>query len=170
MRAGIIHLILFFVYVLVQVLLLKNLVLFNVAFCFAYVAFILLLPVEISTVMIMLIGFSIGFTIDVFYSSMGLHAFTSVLTAYLRNYWLKVITPQGGYDVGVSPTLSTYGVSWFLVYFVPLVFIHLTMLFFLEASGFSMAGYTLLKIFASLLFTTLVVFLFQFMVPNRRKL
>ena len=169
MRIGIIHLILFFVYVLVQVLLLKNLVLFNVAFCFVYVAFILLLPVEISAVMIMLIGFTIGFTIDIFYSSMGLHAFASVLTAYLRNYWLRVITPQGGYDVGASPNLATYGIGWFLVYFMPLVFIHLTILFFLEASGFSMAGYTLLKIISSLLFTITAMVLFQYLFFKPRR-
>lgn len=168
MRVGLIHLILFFVYVLAQVLLLKNIVLFNVAFCFVYVAFILLLPVEVSAVVLMLIGFVMGFTIDIFYSSMGLHAFASVITAYVRTFWLKAITPQGGYDVGATPNLSANGISWFLVYFVPLVFLHFSVLFFIEASGFSMTGYTLLKIFASLLFTTLVVFLLQSMIPKRR--
>jgi hypothetical protein len=168
MRTGLLYFILFFVYVLVQVLLLKNIVLFNVAFCFLYVAFIILLPVEISAVMMMLIGFAIGFTIDIFYSSMGLHAFASVITAFLRNYWLKLITPQGGYDVGAVPTLSQYGASWFLVYFIPLVFIHLTVLFFVEASGFSMAGYTLLKIISSVMFTALIIFLLQSMIPKKR--
>jgi hypothetical protein len=168
MRTGLLYFILFFVYVLVQVLLLKNIVLFNVAFCFLYIAFILLLPVEISAVMMMLIGFTIGFTIDIFYSSMGLHAFASVITSYLRNYWLKLITPQGGYDVGATPTLSEYGAGWFLVYFIPLVFIHLTVLFFIEASGFSMAGYTLLKIISSVMFTALIIFLLQSMIPKRR--
>lgn len=168
MRVGLTYIILFFVYILAQVLLLKNLVLFNVAFCFIYVAFILLLPLELSAVFLMLIAFITGFTIDIFYSSMGIHAFASVFTAYARIYWLRLITPQGGYEVGTTPTLTSYGVSWFSVYFLPLLFLHLSVLFFVEASGFSMAGYTLLKIIGSVLFTALVVYLLQYMSPTRR--
>ncbi len=169
-RSGIVQVILFIVYVLVQVVLLKNLVLFDSAFCFLYVAFILLLPFELSTVFIVLIGFLVGFTIDIFYSSMGLHAFASVLMGYLRNYWLSVITPQGGYDVGNSPTIASNGVQWFLVYAIPLVFIHHFVLFFLEASGFDMFWFTMLKIMGSLMFTMIVIFFLQLLVPQRRKI
>jgi rod shape-determining protein MreD len=88
MRSSALNIIFFFVYVLVQVLILKNLVLFDVAFCFLYVAFILLLPVEMSPVALMFTAFGMGFLVDIFYSSMGLHAFALVITAYARNYWL----------------------------------------------------------------------------------
>jgi hypothetical protein len=169
-RSGIVHVVLFFVYVLVQVIVLKNLVLFDSAFCFLYVAFILLLPFELSATLIILVGFIAGFTIDIFYSSMGLHAFATVLMSYLRNYWLSVITPQSGYDVGNSPTIATNGVQWFLVYAIPLVFIHHFVLFFLEASGFDMFWFTMLKIIGSLLFTMTVIIFLQFLVPQRRKI
>jgi hypothetical protein len=169
-RSGIVHVVLFFVYVLVQVIVLKNLVLFDSAFCFLYVAFILLLPFELSATLIILVGFITGFTIDIFYSSMGLHAFATVLMSYLRNYWLSVITPQSGYDVGNSPTIATNGVQWFLVYAIPLVFIHHFVLFFLEASGFDMFWFTMLKIIGSLLFTMTVIIFLQFLVPQRRKI
>jgi len=170
MRSGLVHIVLFFVYVLVQATLLKNLVLFDSAFCFLYVAFILLLPFELSTLLIILVGFIIGFTIDIFYSSMGLHAFATVLMSYLRNYWLSVITPQGGYDTGNSPTIATNGVQWFLVYAIPLVFIHHFVLFFLEASGFDMFWFTMLKIMGSLLFTMTVIVFLQFLVPQGRRI
>jgi hypothetical protein len=169
-KSGIIQVILFFVYVLVQAMLLKNLVLFDSAFCFLYVAFILLLPFELSTMMTILIGFIMGFTIDIFYNSMGLHAFATVLISYLRNYWLSVITPQGGYDSGNTPTVATNGVQWFLVYSIPLVFIHHFVLFFLEASGFDMFWFTMLKIIGSLFFTMIVIIFLQFLVPQRRKI
>lgn len=169
-RSGIAQIIFFFVYVLVQVMLLKNLVLFDSAFCFLYVAFILLLPFELSVTLTILVGFIVGFTVDIFYSSMGIHAFATVLMSYLRNYWLSVITPQGGYDVGNSPTIATNGVQWFLVYAIPLVFIHHFVLFFLEASGFDMFWFTMLKIMGSLLFTMTVIIFLQFLVPQRRKI
>ncbi len=169
-RTGIAQIIFFFVYVLVQVMLLKNLVLFDSAFCFLYVAFILLIPFELSVTLAILVGFIVGFTVDIFYSSMGIHAFATVLMSYLRNYWLSVITPQGGYDVGNSPTIATNGVQWFLVYAIPLVFIHHFVLFFLEASGFDMFWFTMLKIMGSLLFTMTVIIFLQFLVPQRRKI
>ncbi len=168
-RSGIFQFVSFFVYLLLQVLLLKNLVLFNTAFCLLYVAFILLLPIETSTMMMMAIGFVLGFLIDVFYDSLGLHASTLVLIAYLRNYWLSAITPQGGYDAGSGPTLAVNGAQWFLVYSLPLIFLHHFILFFVEAGGFSVFWYTMLKVISSLLFTMTVIVLTQYLFIDRRR-
>lgn len=168
-KSGIIHFFLFFVYAIAQVLLLKNLVLFNTAFCFLYVVFILLLPVETNNLLLMLAGFLLGFTIDIFYDSLGLHAMALVVVAYLRNYWLGVITPQGGYDSGLPPTLASNGLQWFLIYAIPLLFVHHFVLFFTEAAGFSRFGFTLLKVVMSLLFTLSVVLILQYFSLERRR-
>jgi hypothetical protein len=168
-RLGIIQFILFFIYVLVQVLVLRNLVLFNSAFCFLYIAFILLLPIELNSLVLMLIGFVLGFTIDIFYDSMGLHALATVLVSYLRNSWLATITPQGGYDSSSSATVMANGLQWFLVYSLPLVFLHHLVLFFVEASGFALFWYTMLKIVASLMFTMATIVLLQYLSPQRRR-
>lgn len=169
-RSGIVQFILFFVYVLVQVLLLRNLVLFNSAFCFLYIAFILLLPIELNTLVLMIIGFALGFAIDIFYDSMGLHAMATVLVAYVRNYWMATITPQGGYDSGSSATIGSNGLQWFIVYTMPLIFIHHVILFFVEASGFALFWYTMLKIVASLMFTMTVIVLLQYLSPQSRRI
>lgn len=169
-RSGIIHFIMFFLYAFAQVLLLKNLVLFNSAFCFLYIAFILLLPVETNNLVLMLAGFLLGFTIDIFYDSLGLHAFTTVIIAYLRNYWLATITPQGGYDSGTMPNLASNGLQWFLVYALPMVFLHHVILFFIEATGFSQFWFTMLKIVASLMFTMTVMLLLQYLSPSQRRI
>ncbi|MCW5912233.1 MAG: Rod shape-determining protein MreD [Cyclobacteriaceae bacterium] len=169
-RLGIVQLVLFFVYLLVQVLILRNLVLFNTAFCFLYIAFVLLLPIETNTLILMLAGFLMGFSVDIFYDSMGLHALATVLVAYLRNYWLSTITPQGGYESGSTATLAANGLQWFLVYSLPLVFLHHLVLFFVEASGFTLFWYTMLKIIASLIFTMSVMLLLQFLTPQRRRI
>ncbi|NOS57266.1 MAG: Rod shape-determining protein MreD [Cyclobacteriaceae bacterium] len=168
-RGGILQVGLFFGYLILQVLLLKNLVLFNTSFCFLYVAFILLLPVEMNNLLLMLIAFLLGFSVDIFYNSLGLHAMALVLVAYLRNYWLATITPQGGYDIGTPPTLSANGLQWFLVYSLPLVFVHHLVLFFVEASGFAMFWYTMLKAISSLLFTMTVMLLLQYLSLDRRR-
>lgn len=167
MRAGIFNAVYFVLYVMAQVLLFKRLILFDgTSFCFLYVAFILLLPVETNNLVLMLIAFLLGFTIDIFYDSLGIHALALVTVAYLRNYWLNSITPQGGYDSGTTPAIAN-GVQWFLVYSVPMVFVHLVLLFFIEAGGFGMFWFTMLKIMASLIFTVGVMLMLQFFSVQR---
>lgn len=158
----------FVLYLLAQVLLFRQLVLFNTAFCFVYVAFILMLPIETNPLALMLTAFFLGFLIDVFYDSLGLHALSLVLVAYLRNYWLATITPQGGYDAGEGPTLAVNGLQWYLVYTLPLVFVHHAVLFFTEAGGFGIFWYTLSKVMTSLLFTMSVILLLQYFAFRRR--
>lgn len=168
-RSGIFQVVFFFLYVLLQILLLKNMVIFDTAFCFLYVAFILLLPIEVNILLLMLIGFVMGFTIDVFYDSLGMHASALVVISYLRNYWLGVITPQGGYDTSTVPTVAANGIQWFVVYALPLVFIHHAVLFFVEAWGFDHFWFTMLKVINSTLFTMMVVLILQYLNPERRR-
>lgn len=166
-RSAIVYFLSFFVYAIAQAFF-KNLVIFNTSFCFLYVAFILLMPIETNNLILMLLGFLIGFSVDVFYDSLGLHAFTIVFIAYIRNYWLGVITPQGGYDAGALPSISSQGLQWFLVYTLPLVFIHHLVLFLVEAAG-SLFWYSMLKTINSLMFTMTVIVLLQYLLPNRSR-
>lgn len=167
-RISIIQIISFFIYLLYQVLILKNIVLFNTAFCFLYVAYLFFLPVEANPLFLMLAGFVMGFAIDVFYDSLGLHAFSCVLVMYVRNYWLSLITPQGGYDGIATPSIAINGMQWFLTYTFPLVFLHHSVLFFMEAGGFGMFWFTLWKITTSAIFTTLVTVVVQYLFPSGR--
>jgi hypothetical protein len=168
-RIGIPQVIAFFVYLLYQVMILQNVVLFHTAFCFLYVAYLLLLPVETNPLVLMGIGFLMGFGVDMFYESIGLHAFACVFVMYVRNYWLSSITPQGGYDSNVTPSMALGGFQWFVVYALPLVFIHHLMLFYMEAGGFGMFWFTLWKTIVSTFFTTLVILIAQFLFPGRRR-
>lgn len=168
-RSGILVVIYFSVYLLAQVMLFKQLVLFNTAFCFFYVAFILLLPIETNALVLMGIAFLLGFCVDIFYDSLGLHALSLVLMAYLRNYWLNTVTPQGGYDAGEGPTLAVNGLQWFVVYSLPLVFVHHLVLFFTEVGGFGIFWYTMLKVITSLTFTMGVILFLQYSSFERRR-
>lgn len=165
----IVHIASFFIYVLVQVVLLKNVVIFDKGFCFLYIAFLLLLPVETNVVWLMLLGFLTGFTVDIFYNSLGIHASASVLIMFVRNYWLNLLTPQGGYDLGAVPTIRLNGWQWFSVYCLPLIFVHQATLFFIEAAEFDLFGFTLSKIFFSTIFTFVVIIITQYLFYNKRR-
>lgn len=168
-RSAIVYVVYFVLYLLAQVMLFRQLVLFNTGFCFLYVAFILLLPIETNPLALMAIAFLLGFSVDIFYDSLGLHSLSLILVAYLRNYWLATITPQGGYDAGQGPTLAGNGFQWFLVYTLPLVFVHHAVLFFTEAGGFGMFWFTLSKVMMSLIFTMSVFLLLQYFAFKRRR-
>ncbi len=169
-RANIIHAISFFLHLFFQVIILKNAVLFQTAFCFLYIAYLLLLPVETNPLILMLIGFVMGLFIDMFYDSLGLHALSCVLIMYFRNIWLSRLTPQGGYDIGAIPGVALSGLQWFLVYAVPIILVHHAVLFFTEAGGFQYFGYTLGKILGSTLYTTMVILIVQYLFPTGRRI
>lgn len=167
-RFNIIQAVSFFIYLFYQVLILKNIVLFNTAFCFLYVAYLFFLPVESNPLFLMLVGFAMGIAIDAFYDSLGLHAFACVAVMYVRNYWLSAITPQGGYDSNDTPSIGSHGMQWFLVYTIPLVFLHHAILFYVEAGGFGMFWFTLWKVITSTVFTAGVTLIVQYLFPSGR--
>lgn len=169
-RSGIWYFFSFFIYLIAQIVLMKHLVLFNTAFCFIYIAFILFLPIETNTLLLMVLGFVLGFMIDIFYDSLGIHASALVLVGFLRNIWLSRITPQGGYDAGEGPTLAANGVQWFIIYTLPIIFIHHFALFFIEAGGFGLLWYTFSKVFFSTIFTFLILLLLQYLLPGQRRI
>jgi len=150
------------IYLVLQTIFLHNVMLFNGAFCFVYIAILLLMPFKTPTISLMLIGFGIGFMIDLSYSVLGIHTAATVLLAYLRNAFIKRLEPNGGYDGGAEPVLANMGLTWFMQYVVPLTFLHHALVFFVEVSNRSLALITLGKVLGSTLFTVLVILLIQY--------
>lgn len=159
----------FILYIFLQIMFMKNLVLFDKAFCFIYIGFLLLLPFETNKVLLLIWGFVIGFFIDIFYDSLGIHMAASVLMVYLRSYWINLITPRGGYEVGMEPTLKLMKFEWFATYSLPLIFVHHFALFYIETGGFSLFFFTFVKVVSSVVFTFVTIVLLQYLFyPSRR--
>lgn len=155
--------------ILAQVILFKNLVLFDSAFCFAYILIFLTLPMDTNPIVQLIVGFVVGIIIDTFYNTLGIHAAASVLLVYLRIYWSQVMTPSGGYDSGPKINVRTQGLGWFLVYTYPLVFVHILLLLFIEAAGFGLFWQTLSKVFYSSIFTLVVILIIQYLFYKKMK-
>ena len=85
-----------------------------------------------------------------------MHAFASVLVAFLRNGSIKLFT---AIEEGNNPTPSfhTFGISAYVKYVVLLVFIHHTTLFILEAFTVAHFWLMLAKIIFSSLITVLLI-------------
>ncbi|MCX2738341.1 hypothetical protein [Pontibacter anaerobius] len=169
---GLNHIFQFFLFVALQVLLMDNLVLYSMGFCFIYVAFLLYLPLTINRVWLLFLGFIVGFTVDVFYDTMGIHAAASVLLAFLRPHVLNLLTPRDGYDSSDAVNIHVMGTRWFLTYAFTLILLHHAAVFFLETINFQTALYTLAKTLFSTLFTGIVVVIIQllFFSPKRERI
>lgn len=157
------YIITFLSYMAAQVLLVRNLVLFDKAFCYIYLAALLLIPFEASTIALMLTGFFTGVVMDIFYDTLGMHTAACVLIMYIRPWWSKINTPRGGYEGVAAPSVKGISIEWFFMFALPLILIHHLTLFFIEAGGLHMIFFTLTKVVASTIFTFVTLLITQYL-------
>jgi rod shape-determining protein MreD len=137
--------------IVVQLLFLRDLALFYYGFCFIYLWAIIKAPIETPPVYLILGGFVLGWLLDTFYNTHGMHAFSTVLVAWLRPSFFKILTPANGYDERSSISLAEMKWLWFFPYVALMLFTHHVVLFLLEASDASLLGLSLLKALLSTL-------------------
>lgn len=152
------------IYLILQIFIVRNFILAtNIAFCFVYVACILLLPNEINTSWVLVISFVIGLLVDIFYNTAGLHASATVLMGYLRGTVIKYLFPTKGLDTEIVISLKDMGAERFIRYIATLTLAHHTALFFIEAGNFNLFLVTIVRVICSVLFTTIMIFLIQYL-------
>ena len=144
----------FILLVLLQVLVLNNIQFMGYINPYLY---ILSLPYQTPKWFVLLLGFTLGLTIDVCSNTMGMHAFATVFVAFLRGGTIKLFT---SIEEGNNPTPSfhTFGVSAYIKYVVLMVFIHHAILFYLEAFSFVHFWIISTKILLSSVVTILLIF------------
>ena len=130
----------FILLLILQVLVVKNLnidlgagIFFHV---FVYPLFIFLFPLTISRWGLILLGFLMGFSVDLFYHSYGVHASALTFTAFMRYYVLQWTEPREKYSVNFIPNTDKLGVNWFFQYASILLIFHL--LFFYSVEYFTL--------------------------------
>ncbi|MBC7568265.1 MAG: hypothetical protein H7319_00840 [Spirosoma sp.] len=157
---------LFLLYLTLQILLARNVILFDYGFCFLYIACILLLPNETSLTWLLLIAFITGVVVDTFYNTLGMHAAATVLIAYVRPLVVRSQIDLPGGESRVEFSLQELGTGVFFRYVFIMALIHHSALFFIEASSLTLLVPTLIKIAASALLTTISIVLIQFFTRN----
>ena len=168
-RNNIILLFTFLVLVPLQVLFFKHLALFDLGFCFLYVFFLLLLPIETSALLAMGISFFAGLVVDLFGSTLGIHAASSVFIMFLRPYWLRLIVPRSGFEVNYLPMIANYGLAWFVIYAAPLLLVHAAAVFFIESAGSGVLWLTLSKIGLTAVVTLVYMTALQYLFYTKPK-
>lgn len=152
----------FVLYITLQVAVARFIVLFHTAFCFVYVAFLLLLPRrQEGLTSLLLISFALGLLVDMFYNSMGTHAFASVLMVYSRSLLLQLMLPTSGYEAATQPTLGNLGWKRFSLFTLPLIGMHHAALLLLDAGNTMLFFVAMRKVVLSTLLTYVAVLITQ---------
>ncbi len=152
----------FILLMLLQVVLFNNIQFSGYVNPYVYIMFILLLPVEIPSWLLLLLSFGTGIIMDVFSGTPGMHSSATVLAGFVRPTILSIISPRDGYESRSEPSMVNYGFRWFLAYAVLVVLVHHTALFYLEVFRFSDFFRTLLRVLLSSLFTVTFIVLIEF--------
>ncbi|MDT8308833.1 MAG: rod shape-determining protein MreD [Bacteroidales bacterium] len=145
MNHALTNIIRFFALVTVQILVLNKIQISGYINPYIYILFILLLPIKTPKWLLLVLGFVLGFTIDLFTGIMGLHTFATLLIAFFRPVILNIVLSDDDKEAALEPGLINYGVIKFIYFAGLLTFMHHLFLFFLEVYALGEFFDTLLR-------------------------
>ncbi|MDR3261083.1 MAG: rod shape-determining protein MreD [Tannerella sp.] len=157
----------FVFFVLLQVWVLNDIHLFKIVEPFLYIYVIVKFPVRMTRVQILLVSFLLGLVIDMFSNTLGMHAAACSLIGFLRNPLMGAYVDKDVME-GATPSYRTFGTGAFMRYTVTLVIIHHVVLFLIESISLFDPVFLLLRIFASIILTTLCIFVVEAFNVNRK--
>lgn len=169
MSKVIVNIIRFIVLVLIQAFLLKNIAVYGFATPYLYILFVLLLPFETPNILLFLLAFLIGLSVDAFYDTPGLHAAATVLLAFVRVLFISITVQKEGFDTDPEPTIGSMGFRWFFAYASILTLCHHFFLFNLEVFDFTEIEYTLSRFLLSSVFTVFLMLISGFLFFRKKK-
>jgi hypothetical protein len=150
--------------ILVQVFIFNNIEISGYINPYIYILFILLLPFSTPHVVVVISGFFLGLSIDIFSETLGIHTAATTFVAFSRPYVLKFFAPHDGYEKGTLPRVLDYGLPWFIKYTAIIVLMHHVLLFYIEMFQIQDFFYTFLRVFLSSLFSVAIIVFSQYFV------
>ena len=152
----------FILLILLQLLLFNNIQFSGYVNPYVYIMFILLLPIDVPSWLLLILSFVTGLIIDFFSGSPGMHTSATVLAGFVRPYVLRIVSPRDGYESGSDPSMLNYGFRWFFFYALLVVLVHHTALFYLEVFRFADFFRTMLRVILSSLFSISFILLIEY--------
>lgn len=143
--------------VIVQALMMNHIVLFNSAVCFIFIYFIIRLPINLSTNLLLTLGFILGLSVDMLSDTPGLNALACTVLAVFKRPVFFAYVQHDDQNRNVSPTIGTMGLFDFCKYLFSMAAIYCLIEFFVEFINFEDPVGILIKAAASTLFTFIIL-------------
>lgn len=134
---------------------------------FVYISFVFLVPLKMNRFLFLGLAFLYGLTIDAFTDSGGIHAFSILCIAYLRNFFIKLFFKKNEFDFTLF-NLRSEPFGTVFNYVVILTLIHHFILFSLANFSFQNIGDVLLRTITSCVFTLILYFLGSYMFTKKQ--
>lgn len=162
------YLLLMLLLIFFQVAVFNNINFWGYANPYFYIIFILLFPLNTNRYLTLLLAFILGLSIDFLENTGGVNAFATVFIAYIRHYFVALLTTNTAYDSD-GPRLYNLSITQWIIYLAVMIFMHHFLVDFLESFKFSMSGDIALKSLLGtfLTFILTVVYLLFFPVAGR---
>lgn len=161
------HTIRFFILASIQILVLNNVQISGYINPFVYILFIMLLPPKMPKAIVLILAFIMGFTIDVFSDSYGIHSSATVLLAFLRPKVLALVSVKGGEDLEAIG-IKQLRINRFFTYSGILCLIHHFTLFYLEAFRLNEFFDTFLRALYSSVISISMMILIESLFSNKK--
>lgn len=133
-----------------------------------YPLIIILLPFEISGWLLLILAFLIGFIVDVFSGTVGLHMFATVGMAAFRPILINLFSLQK-IDNNNRINIKNLGLIVSSSFIALLLFIHHVLFFVLESFSFANFHFLLLRIILSTIISLLLCILLLLIFTNNTK-
>lgn len=161
----------FCLFILIQVFVLNNVPpLHHLVTPYLYFLFILWLPFKMGRKSVMILAFMLGFALDCFTKTYGLHAAPCVLIAYLRPFLINLLISQEGVESNYNePSTKSMGFTPYLTYIAILTVVHHSLLFFLQALQMGGYLYFLIKMLLSTAVSLVLIFLTELLFVRKQR-
>ncbi len=156
------------VFLILQIPFLYKLVLFNSAFGFFYVGFILFLPYGLNRSLGMTVALGTGLVVDIFSNTPGIHASATIFIAFIKDFWFNLTIDNSDDEIQLS--WNELGLLGSIKYLYPLIFMHHMIIFSIENGGFNSFGFLFTKVIYSATYSFLIIFALSFLIaPKTRR-
>lgn len=162
------YILLFLAVAALQIFLFDNLQLSLYIHPFVYLAFVLLLPMEIKGYWLLLLAALVGVTMDFFSGVPAVNTIATVAMAFCRPTVLRLFAGKELVGDGGTPDSRRIGTGKFLRYASVCVLIHAVIFFGLETLTVVGILFTLLRIAVSVVCTLITVWLVQLVFSSRK--
>lgn len=145
---------------LLQIFVLDNIQFLGFINPMVYILLILSLPIKFPNWISLIIAFFIGFILDIFFDTLGMHTFATVFLAFIR---VPIANLLISIDEGVNPipSFKTFGVGKYVKYLILCTLTHHLILFILESFSFVGILFLLYKLVLSSAISILLILTIQ---------
>ena len=147
------------IYLIIQIYILNEILFASYINPYIYLIILIIMPYKIPKWFLLFYAFIIGFLIDLFSGTLGIHSSACLILVLFKSPISKITIPHNIIEETDELVMQKIGAKSFILFSFILVLIHHTILFILEHVALDFQ--ILMKIIASTIITTIIISITQ---------